>query len=280
MSDENPPTSIESLPAEAEAQAQVVSKRPGYSLPLVVVIAVLFFGVGILTGYLIWGQSLAQTNLALNDALSRAEAAEAVLQEIGMDVPGQPRPTRDPNEPVEVVRYPVTEDNNPAKGPADAPITIIEFSDFECPFCTRWHVEVWPKLQEAYGDKIRLVYRDFPLYSIHPNAGPAAEAANCANEQGRFWEYHDLLFAAEQGLSREAYEAYARQVNLDMSQFNSCLDEKRYESEVTADFEYARQLGIQSTPTFFINGVALIGAQPFEVFQEVIELELAGKLTK
>ncbi len=118
--------------------------------------------------------------------------------------------------PIEVVRYPVTEADNPAIGPADAPIVIIEFSDFECPFCTRWHQQVWPRLQEVYGDKIRLVYRDFPLYSLHPNAGPAAEAANCANEQGRFWEYHDLLFAAEQGLGREAYEAYASQLNLDM----------------------------------------------------------------
>ncbi len=277
MSEENPNISIEVQPAEAEEQAV---KRRGYSLPLVIVIAVLFFGVGMLTGYLVWGQSLAQTNQALSDALSRAEAAEAVLQEIGMDVPGQPRPTRDPNEPIEVVRYPVTEADNPAIGPADAPITIIEFSDFECPFCTQWHKEVWPQLQETYGDKIRLVYRDFPLYSIHPNAGAAAEAANCANEQGRFWEYHDLLFDAEQGLSREAYEAYASQLNLDLEQFKTCLDEKRYESEVSADFEYARQLGVQSTPTFFINGVALIGAQPFEVFQEVIELELAGKLTK
>ncbi len=277
MSDENSISSYEDLPAEDEAQPVA---RSGYSLPLVVVIAVLFFGVGILTGYLIWGQSLSQTNQALNDALSRAEAAEAILQEVGLDLPNQPRPTRDPNEPIEVVRYPVTEQDNPAIGPADAPITIIEFSDFECPFCTRWHQQVWPRLQEAYGDKIRLVYRDFPLYSIHPNAGPAAEAANCANEQGRFWEYHDLLFAAEQGLGREAYEAYATQLNLDLAQFKTCLDERRYESEVTADFEYARQLGIQSTPTFFINGVALIGAQPFEVFQEVIELELAGKLTK
>ncbi len=277
MSDENSISPYEDLPAEDEAQPVA---RSGYSLPLVVVIAVLFFGVGILTGYLIWGQSLSQTNQALNDALSRAEAAEAILQEVGLDLPNQPRPTRDPNEPIEVVRYPVTEQDNPAIGPADAPITIIEFSDFECPFCTRWHQQVWPRLQEAYGDKIRLVYRDFPLYSIHPNAGPAAEAANCANEQGRFWEYHDLLFAAEQGLGREAYEAYATQLNLDLAQFKTCLDERRYESEVTADFEYARQLGIQSTPTFFINGVALIGAQPFEVFQEVIELELAGKLTK
>lgn len=261
----------------AENQENPPVRRAGYSLPLVIVLVVLFFGVGLLTGYMVWGQPLAQSSQALEDALSRAEAAEAVLQQAGL---GAPQPTRDPNAPIEVVRYPVDEANNPSFGPADAPITIIEFSDYECPFCTRWHAEVWPKLQQTYGDKIRLVYRDFPLYSIHPNAGAAAEAANCANEQGKFWEYHDLLFQASDGLGRQAYETYASQVNLDVEGFKACLDEKRYAEEVTADFEFARQLGVQSTPTFFINGVALIGAQPFEVFQEVIDLELAGKLTK
>ncbi|MEN4013851.1 MAG: thioredoxin domain-containing protein [Bellilinea sp.] len=256
------------------------ARRAGYSLSLVIVLVVIFFGAGLLTGYLAWGQPLAQSSQALEDALSRAEAAEAVLQQAGMGSPGEPQPTRDPDAPIEVVRYPVDEANNPSFGPADAPITIIEFSDYECPFCTRWHAEVWPKLLETYGEKIRLVYRDFPLSSIHPNASEAAEAANCANEQGKFWEYHDLLFQASQGLGREAYEAYASQLDLDLDGFKACLDEKRYADEVTADYEFARQLGVQSTPTFFINGVALIGAQPFEVFQEVIDLELAGKLTE
>ncbi len=263
-----------------QEQENPPARRAGYSLALVVVLVVLFFGVGMLTGYLVWGQPLAQSSQALDDALSRAEAAEALLQQAGLGAPDTPQPTRDPDAPIEVVRYPVDEANNPSLGAADAPITIIEFSDYECPFCTRWHAEVWPQLEEAYGDKIRLVYRDFPLYSIHPNAGEAAEAANCANEQGKFWQFHDLLFLASQGLGRQAYEAYAGEINLDLEAFKTCLDEKRYADEVTADYEFARQLGVQSTPTFFINGVALIGAQPFEVFQEVIDLELAGKLTK
>ena len=226
--------------------------RSGQPLIVTIVLLVLFFGFGLGAGYLVWGKALASTNEQLDQTLSRRE----------------------------VVRYPVSEGDGLVYGPADAPITIIEFSDYECPFCTRWHAEVWPRLQEAYPDQVRLVYRDFPLYSIHPNAGPAAEAARCAGEQGSYWEFHELLFNGGQQLSRAGYETNASQLGLDLAGFKACLDEKRYEQAVLADFEYARQLGVQSTPTFFINGIALIGAQPFEIFQEVIELELAGKLSK
>jgi len=125
---------------------------------------------------------------------------------------------------------------------------------------------------------VRLVYRDFPLTSIHRNAFPAAEAANCANEQGVFWEYHDKLFSMELGLSSEAYQGYAQELDLDMNEFIECLESGRYKDEVQADFDFAANLGIRSTPTFFINGIALVGAQPFEVFQEVIDKELAGEL--
>lgn len=253
--------------------------RSGQPLIVTIVLLVLFFGFGLGAGYLVWGKALASTNEQLDQTLSRALAAEALLQEIGA-VPQAQQENIDPNAPREVVRYPVSEGDGLVYGPADAPITIIEFSDYECPFCTRWHAEVWPRLQEAYPDQVRLVYRDFPLYSIHPNAGPAAEAARCAGEQGSYWEFHELLFNGGQQLSRAGYETNASQLGLDLAGFKACLDEKRYEQAVLADFEYARQLGVQSTPTFFINGIALIGAQPFEIFQEVIELELAGKLSK
>lgn len=214
------------------------------------------FLLGLAAGYGIWGREVASLKAQL-----AAQQAEA-------DTPRQ------------VTRYDVPVDDDPVYGPADAPITIIEFSDFQCPYCQRWHVQVWPKIQAAYGDKVRLVYRDFPLYSIHPEAGPAAEAANCANEQGKFWEFHDLLFSGELTLGREAYLAYAERLGLKMQQFTTCLDERRYQGEVEDDYAYAVDLGINSTPTFFINGIALLGAQPFEVFRQVIELELAGKLSK
>lgn len=180
--------------------------------------------------------------------------------------------------PEEVTRYSVPLDDDPIYGPANAPITIIEFSDYECPFCRKWHTEVWPRLKETYGDQVRLVYRDFPLYGLHPNAEPAAEAANCAGEQGKYWEYNDALFNTSEGFSRATFDLLAAQLALDVDSFGTCLDEHRYRDEIIADYEYAANLGISSTPTFFINGLALVGAQPFEVFKQVIDMELAGEI--
>lgn len=186
-----------------------------------------------------------------------------------------------PDVPVEtpqIVRYEVPVDDDPYLGSEAAPITIIEFSDYECPYCRQWHSEVYTKLLDTYGDQIRFVYRDFPLESIHVNAKPAAEAANCANEQGFFWEYHDLLFSMELGLSSEAYQEYANQLGMDEEAFQECVESGRYQQEVQSDFDFAANLGVRSTPTFFINGIAVVGAQPFEVFQQVIEKELAGEI--
>jgi protein-disulfide isomerase len=178
----------------------------------------------------------------------------------------------------QVVRYDVPVDDDPVLGPADAPITIIEFSDYECPYCRQWHTQVYQQLIDAYGDQIRFVYRDFPLESIHPNANSAAQAANCANEQGEFWAYHDLLFGMELDLGEDTYLQYASQLDLDQAAFKACLDSGRYQEEVQADFDFAANLGVRSTPTFFINGIAVVGAQPFDIFQQVIERELAGEL--
>lgn len=180
--------------------------------------------------------------------------------------------------PREVRRYDVPEDDDPVFGPEDAPITIIEFSDFECPYCRKWHIEVWPRLQEAYEGQIRLVYRDFPLTNIHPNATPAASAANCAGEQDRYWEFNERLFSGENKLSVSGYQAYAEELELDMVAFGECLDSGRYNAEVMADLEYASNLGVSSTPTFFVNGIPVVGAQPYDVFSQLIEQELAGEI--
>lgn len=219
----------------------------------------LAFGVGLAAGYLVWGRG-PQSSPAGTGAESVQEAAAEV--------------------PQKVTRYPVPVDDDPIRGPEDAPITIIEFSDFECPYCTKWHAEVWPRIQANYPDMVRLVYRDFPLTSIHSNAAPAAEAANCAGEQGAYWDYHDKLFEGVYGLGASAYQRYASDLNLDMDAFKECLDSRRYQDEVEADFSYAANLGVQSTPTFFINGIAIVGAQPFEIFQMVIDKELAGEIPK
>jgi protein-disulfide isomerase len=179
-----------------------------------------------------------------------------------------------------IQRYDVPEDDDPVFGPAVAPITIIEFSDYECPYCRKWHVEVWPRLQTEYGDQVRLVFRDFPLTNIHGNAVSAASAANCAYEQDAYWEFSEMLFGMEFDLGKSTYQKYAEELALDMEAFNECIESGRYNDEVMADYEYAANLGVRSTPTFFINGIPVVGAQPFEVFKNVIDMELAGELSQ
>lgn len=214
------------------------------------------FALGLGIGYLLWGSNVEPPPTAAQAAITSAAT------------------------PQEVKRYDVPVDDDPAIGPENAKITIVEFSDFECPYCTKWHDEVWPRIQETYPEDVRLVYRDFPLYTIHGNAIFAAEAANCAGEQDAYWEYHDKLFSEQYGLGDEAYKKYADELELDRKAFDECLTSRRYKEEVQADYDYAANLGVSSTPTFFINGVPVVGAQPFEVFNEVIQLELAGKLPK
>ena len=175
-----------------------------------------------------------------------------------------------------VRRYDVRNDGAPAIGPDTAPITIVEFSDYQCPYCIRWYTEVYGRLMSTYKDKIRFVYRDFPLYSIHPEAQPAAEAADCAGEQNAYYAFHDALFSEKNGLGTDAYTQYATDLGLNVDQFSKCLSERRFKDEVETDSTYGSSIGVSSTPTFFINGMAVVGAQPFEVFQQVIDSELAA----
>lgn len=230
----------------------------------------LIFIVGLGLGFLArgWVPSSGTSQAASAAALSSSDPAAVVAQ----SNPGAPVETP------QVVRYAVPADDDPFIGSEDALITIVEFSDYECPYCRQWHSEVYSKLLDTYGDQIRFVYRDFPLESIHANAKPAAEAANCANEQGVFWDFHDKLFSMELGLSPEAYQEYASQLGMDEDAFQDCIESRRYQQEVQSDFDFAANLGVRSTPTFFINGIAVVGAQPFEIFQQVIEKELAGEI--
>jgi protein-disulfide isomerase len=156
-------------------------------------------------------------------------------------------------------------------GGANAPVTIISFSDYECPFCKRAESTVQQVLS-TYGDKIRFVHRDFPL-SIHAHALPAAEAANCANAQGKFWPYHDKLFAS-QDLGTEKLQALATEVGLDRAKFDECLAKEQFKPAIDKDIADGGSVGVTGTPAFFINGRALSGAQPFEKFKEVIDEEL------
>jgi protein-disulfide isomerase len=158
------------------------------------------------------------------------------------------------------------------KGPAAAPVTVFEWSDYECPFCQRAQ-DVLQRLQGEFPDTVRFVFKDFPLRS-HPNALPAALAARCAGAQGRYWEYHDLLFVGQPDLARDHLVGYARRVGLDASAFIECLDSGRYRDAVLAEQREGREAGVRATPTFFINQRKFEGALPLEEFRDAIKQAL------
>ena len=164
--------------------------------------------------------------------------------------------------------------DDPVKGPATAPVTIVEFSDFQCPYCSRV-IGTLKQVEEKYGDKLRVVFRDFPLTSIHKDAAKAAEAGACANEQGKFWEMHDKLFGNQSKLQVEGLKQSATEIGLDAADFNQCLDSGKYAAEWQKDVDEGTSYGVTGTPAFFINGRLLSGAQPLEAFTTVIDEELA-----
>jgi len=207
------------------------------------------FILGLGSGWLVWGRSAPVQPVA-------AAAAEA---------------TPDPAQ-----RYDVPIADAPSLGPENAPVTIVEFSDYQCPFCVRWYNDVFIRLMSEYKDQVRFVYRDFPLTSIHPDAQPAAEAAHCAGEQDAYWKFHDALFSDKYGLGTQAYQQYAAEIGLDAAAFNTCISERRYKAKVEEGINLAFGVNVRSTPTFFINGLMVVGAQPYEVFKQKIDAELAG----
>lgn len=176
---------------------------------------------------------------------------------------------------MDVARVEVGEGGSPAKGPVGAPVTIVEFSDFECPFCGR----VNPAIDEAietYGDQLRVVFRQFPL-NIHPRAPKAAEAALCANEQGKFWEMHDAMFADQRKLEIADLKAKASSLGLDQAKFDECLDGGKMAAKVAADMADGQKAGVTGTPALFINGRVISGAVPFADLAKVIDDELMRK---
>ena len=174
------------------------------------------------------------------------------------------------------MRFDVTFDkDDPIYGSPDAPVIIVEFSDFQCPYCSRVNPTM-EQIKTTYGDKIAIVFRDFPL-PMHKEAPKAGEAAQCANDQGKFWEYHDKLFANQRALADENLKAYAVDLGLDAAAFDSCLDAGKYTAEVEADKKAGAAVGVAGTPAFFVNGQFLNGARPFESFKELIDAELQAK---
>jgi predicted DsbA family dithiol-disulfide isomerase len=174
---------------------------------------------------------------------------------------------------LEPPRLQVAADGSPSRGPAGAPVTIVEFSDFQCPYCSR-AIATLKKIEETYAGKVRLVYRDYPLVNIHPAAARAAEAAACADDQGKFWAMHDSLFQGQDKLAEADLKKRAADLGLDTAKFEECLASGRHTADWKKDSEDAERYGISSTPAFFINGRVLVGAQPYEAFARVIDEEL------
>jgi len=174
----------------------------------------------------------------------------------------------------EVPRLPVSVDDDPSKGPEDAPITIVQFAEFQCPYCGRAK-ETVDQVMEAYEGKIRMVFRDYPL-SFHDRAVPAAVAANCAGVQGKYWEMYDQLMANQQSLTDADLARYASNAGIDIAKWTECRADPAQAAEVQADFEDGAKLGVNGTPAFFINGIMLSGAQPFSAFKEIIDRELSA----
>jgi protein-disulfide isomerase len=213
---------------------------------LVLALIPLSCAAGLALGYLFWGRPNAAP-----ETLAAADAAQPG---------GVPQ------------RFDVSVDDDPSTGPEDAPITIVEFSDFNCPYCRKFQGETFPALMATYPNQIRFVYRDFPITSAESFV--AAQAANCAGRQGAYWDFHDALFSGQAPLGRETYDTYAAQLGLDVEALNTCIDEGGEAAEVEADARAAAALGVNGTPTFFINGIPLVGAQPLVNFRSVIDGEL------
>jgi protein-disulfide isomerase len=219
------------------------------------ILVVLAFGVGVLVGY-IAGSNGTTAAVAAQPAAAQANNA------------AQPQAPQHVDVPV---------DGYPSLGPTDAPITIVEFSDFQCPYCRKFHEDTYQALLDAYPGKIRFVYRNLPLTSIHPEAFPAAQASLCANDQNAFWAYHEKLFSSAD-LGQAVYVQYATDLGLDVTKFQSCLTGGTHDSDINNDSNYALSIGVGSTPTFFVNGYRIEGAYPLDYFKQIIDQELAGTL--
>jgi protein-disulfide isomerase len=200
-------------------------------------------------------------------ATETAEPKQIIIQEspkiLGNTQPPQVT-TQGPSQLPKII----SSDDDPVRGNPDAKFTIIEFSDFQCPFCAKFHSETLPLLMENYIDngKVNLVFRDFPIESIHPNAVPASHAAECADDQGKFWEMHDMIFENQ----------YAIEIGIDEDEFDSCMSSAKHIDEIRKDLQDGQDYGVTGTPGFFVGNkevgfTKIIGAQPFSSFQRVIE---------
>jgi protein-disulfide isomerase len=216
------------------------------------------------------GQSLEELRpgiLRLLETRERARARRDFVNELAGSGPTIRILLAPPRRPIEVGAM------DPSIGSDAAPVTLVAFSDFQCPFCARVEPTL-KRIRDAYSGRVRLVWKDFPLTTIHPDAFKAAEASHCAGEQDKYWPYHDRLFANQRALAPHELIRHAREVGLDVSSFSACLESSKYQRLIQANLEAGAHLGVESTPTIFINGRLVSGAQPYETFAALVDEEL------
>ncbi|MDP3770960.1 MAG: DsbA family protein [bacterium] len=185
--------------------------------------------------------------------------------------PSAPTEPPPPAGPVNIT----VSDRDHVRGSKDAKVTIVEWSDFQCPFCARFHPSVVRAVQE-YPGKVRWVYRHFPLDSIHPQARPSAEASECAAEQGKFWEFTDKLIERQPQLGADLYKTLAKELGLNESKFNDCVSSRKYQQKVTDDEQAGLAVGVRGTPGSFVNGIEVPGAVPYEQLKGFIDQALSA----
>ena len=251
---------------------KIVKKSTFNGLIIIIIIAI---GVAAFLG------GLHISNLDSNQ-ISQKELNEAIAK-LELKILQNKLPSSQP-----IIELKISADNDPIIGNSNAPITIIEFSDFQCPFCAKFHIQTLPKIMEEYikDGKVKLVFRDFPIQSIHSNALLASAAAECANEQGKFKEMHDKLFENQNEWNSKntdnviiLFNQYSLEMEIEEEKFDSCLRNGKYVKEIQKDLEDGRAYGISGTPGFFIGNdeigfIELKGAHPFENFKGIIETQL------
>ena len=219
-----------------------------------------------------------------SDSGLSSEELKEIISELEAKAPA-PQPAQAPTQPTAPSVFQVSLDDDPVKGNPNAPVTVVEYSDFQCPFCSRFFQQTLPLIEENYIDtgKIKFVYKDLPLDSLHPNARAAHIAAECADEQGKFWEYHDVLFEKQPQWSNLAsselqntFTEFATEMGLQAASFESCMQSPNIADEVNKDTLEAASFGATGTPTFFIGNekdgfIKLVGAQPYATFQRVLD---------
>ncbi len=249
--------SAEKIEDIKKEEKQEISSRSNFSVPISIIIAGLIIAGAIII------------NGGSGDASEKIVSTGRTAQV--QNLPSKPETPPSPaGQPSAIQTFEITKDNH-VRGNFNAPITLVEFSDFECPYCAR-HYPTLNKILDDYPGKVRLVYKHFPL-PFHANGGKAAEASECASEQGKFWEYHDKLFEnlAASGYSLANFKQWAKDLALDSGKFNDCLDSSKYVQKVQSDYQEGAQKGINGTPATFINGQLVSGALPYESFKQIID---------